>query len=98
MTTFRHAVWGLAAILAFTAAPSAFAQAEGAQDLLQQQEKQKQIQAETDEVVRRLTTMLRVMEFYGGKDAQTKVLAEMKDTLAGLSKDQMAEVIRQLEQ
>ena len=32
-------------------------------ELLQQQDKQKQIQAETDHLVRRLATMLRVLEF-----------------------------------
>src|SRR5262249_31526570 len=52
----------------------------------------------TDEVVRRLTTMLRVMQFYGGKESQQKSLESMKATLAGLSRDQMTEVIRRLDE
>src|SRR4051794_39229206 len=55
--------------LALSLTPVAFAQVEA--DLLQQQEKQRQIRAETDQVVRRMTTMLRVMNFYGAdKDAE----------------------------
>ena len=65
MTAIRHAICALAAGLVLSQAPAVFAQAEGAQDLLSQQEKQKQIQAETDQVVRRLATMMRVMQFYG---------------------------------
>ena len=99
MATIRHAVAALIAGLVLSQAPAAFAQTDNAQDLLQQQEKQKQIQAETDQVVRRMTTMLRVMQFYGAdKEAEADVLGEMKTTLAGLSKDQMAEVIRRLDE
>src|SRR6516225_10962081 len=98
MTANRPTAWALAALFALCMAPPAFAQSEAAADLLQQSEKQKQIQAETDEVVRRLTTMLHVMQFYGGKESQAKSLESMKSTLAGLSKEQMTEVIRRLEE
>src|SRR5258708_3567027 len=99
MTATRHATLALAAGLLLFHASAAFAQSDGAQDLLQQQDRQKQIQAETDQVVRRLATMMRVMQFYGAdKEAETEVLGEMKSTLAGLSKNQMAEVIQRLEE
>src|SRR6516225_54636 len=96
MTANRLAIWALALALGLRVCPSAFAQADS--DLLAQKEKQQQIQADTDEVVRRLTTMLRVMQFYGGKESQAKSLESMKTTLAGLSKEQMTEVIRRLEE
>src|SRR6185295_7701739 len=68
------------------------------QDLLLQQERQKQIQAETDYVVRRMGTMLRVLDFYQLDQAvQKKMLEEMVGVLGGLSKSQMNEVIQRLE-
>src|SRR5882724_2213372 len=68
------------------------------QELLLQQEKQKQIQAETDYLVRRMATMLRVLEFYQVDKAQEKkLMEEMVGTLHGLSKSQMNEVIRRLD-
>ncbi|MCI0378871.1 MAG: DUF4175 family protein [Gemmataceae bacterium] len=67
-------------------------------DLVLQQERQKQIQAETDVVVRRLGTMLRVLDYYEvDKSAEKKLLEEMSGVLAGLSRNQMAEVIRRLD-
>src|SRR5436309_1395998 len=97
MATVRNAAIALTVGLALTAA--ARAQTDTAQELLQQQEKQRQIQADTDQVVRRLTTMMRVMQFYrADKEAQAEVLGEVKTTLAGLSKNQMADVIARLEE
>src|SRR5437763_13966252 len=99
MATIRYAVCALVAGLVLSQAPVVFAQKENAQDLLLQQEKQKQIQAETDQVVRRLSTMMRVMQFYGAdKEAEAELLGEMRQTLAGLSKNQMTEVMRRLEE
>src|SRR5207302_6614503 len=71
-------------------------------ELARRQEKQRQIQAETDQVVRRIGTMLRVLEFYKGdpaeqKNAEQKLLGEVARTLEGLSQDQMTEVIARLE-
>lgn len=67
-------------------------------DLALQQEKQRQIQAETDFIVRRVGTMLRVLEFYDvDRGTEKKLLEEMTSILGGLSKKQMAEVIRRLE-
>jgi hypothetical protein len=66
-------------------------------DLVQQQDKQKQIKDETDQVVRRVGTMLRVMDYYQiDKAGQKKLLEEVAGTLSGLSREQMAEVIRRL--
>src|SRR6266704_6944260 len=68
------------------------------QELLLQQDRQKQIQAETDYVVRRMGTMLRVLDFYQiDKAFEKKMLEDMVGVLGGLSKTQMTEVIRRLE-
>src|SRR6267142_5786428 len=68
------------------------------QELLLQQERQKQIQAETDYVVRRMGTMLRVLDFYQlDKASEKKMLEEMVGVLGGLSKAQMTDVIQRLE-
>src|SRR5690242_1746786 len=75
-------------------AANAFASEDEVRD---QQEKQRQIQAETDHVVSRIKTMLRVMSFYDIESPEKKIMEEMSGTLSGLSKNQMAEVIRQLE-
>src|SRR5437764_624908 len=72
--------------------------AETTEELTLQQERQKQIQAETDSMVRRLGTMLRVLEYYQvDKAGERKMLEEMTGILSGLSKNQMNEVIRRLE-
>src|SRR5436189_5639341 len=62
-----------------------------------QQDKQRAVQAETDHVVKRITTMMRVMQFYNLESPEKKVMEEMGATLANLSKNQMVDVIRQLE-
>src|SRR5438045_9797134 len=87
--------WVIAASFAFLAAPSVFGQTE--EELRDQQEKQRQVQAETDAVVRRITTMMRVMQFYGLESPEKKIMEEMGATLSGLSKNQMMDVIRQLD-
>src|SRR5271170_3371513 len=94
MKSSRRFSWVFAACLTLASAPSVFADDDQLRD---QQEKQRQVQAETDHVVRRITTMMRVMEFYGLESADKKVMAEMGTTLSGLSKNQMMDVIRQLE-
>jgi hypothetical protein len=66
-------------------------------ELRRQQDKQRQVQAETDHVVRRIITILRVMQFYEVESPEKKIMEEMSDTLAKLSKNQMEDVIRQLE-
>src|SRR5436189_3107648 len=91
----RHS-WVVAACLTLVFAPGAFANNSEA-ELRDQQEKQRQVQAETDHVVRRITTMLRVMQFYKLESADKKIMEEMSGTLSGLSKNQMTQVIRQLE-
>lgn len=63
-----------------------------------QQEQQKQVQAETERAVLRMSTMLRAL-LYNQLDqaAETRLLAEAAQTLAGLSREQMAEVLTRLE-
>ncbi len=74
------------------------AQADTETDLAVQQERQKQTQADTDSMVRRLGTMLRVLEYYQiDKAGERQMLEEMAGALSGLSKQQMTEVIRRLD-
>jgi hypothetical protein len=94
MTSICRLTFAMAVAFALAIAPSAFANNDD--ELRAQQEKQRAIQAETDQAVQRITTMLRVMKFYG-IDSPEKKLEEMSDTLNKLSKNQMADVIRQLE-
>src|SRR5262245_31309772 len=74
------------------------ARADSDADLEQQKERQKHIQAETDQVVRRMGTMLRVLEYYEIDQAtEKKMLEDMAGILAGLSKNQMSDVIKALD-
>src|SRR5581483_3830962 len=73
---------GIALVL--TAAASS-AQEKVAPDLILEQEKQKQIQAETESLVRKIGSMLRVMEYYQiDKAGERKILEEVSVLLAGL--------------
>src|SRR5262249_49512726 len=68
------------------------------QELIQQQEKQRLIQAETERTVRQMEAMIRVMQFYKlDKEGEQKLLQEAATTLSGLSQNQMRQVIEQLE-
>ena len=59
---------------------------------------QKRVQAETDQTVRRINTMLRALSFHRLDTAEeNRVLEEMAVSLAGLSKEQMTDVMRRLE-
>src|SRR4051794_35957668 len=97
VTRLRFLVAGCFAVILLTGvAPGVRGDAE--EDLALQQERQKQIQAETDSMVRRLGTMLRVLEYYQvDKAGERKMLEEMTGVLTGLSKNQMNEVIRRLD-
>src|SRR5262245_37756017 len=67
-------------------------------DLLARQERQRQIQADTDLMVRRISAMLRVMEYYQlDKNAERQMLQEVATTLGALSRDQMTAVIAKLD-
>jgi hypothetical protein len=77
---------------------TARAQVQVAADLTSQRDKQKQIQAQTDQTVRRVGTMLRVLEYYElDKSAQKELLTEVASSLEGLSREQMAEIIARLD-
>src|SRR4051794_23344147 len=67
-------------------------------DLAAQRDQQRRIQEDTDRLVRRLETMVRVLNFYGiAGNAQKETIEEMAATLQGLSRQQMTEVIRRLD-
>src|SRR5438067_1765504 len=97
MKSIRRFTLALSIGLTLAVVPGALAQNDD--ELRIQQDKQRQVQAETDLVVRRITTMLRVMQFYDidSKAADKEIMKEMSETLAKLSKNQMTDVIRQLE-
>jgi hypothetical protein len=74
------------------------ARADGETTAVPRQEKQKLVQADTDHLVRRLATALRVLEYYKlDKAAQRKMLEEVAVTLHGLSREQMNQVIAKLD-
>jgi hypothetical protein len=94
----RTLVAGLFAVLLAGTASTARAQVEASADLTSRREKQKQVQAQTDQIVRRIGTMLRVLEYYElDKGAQKELLAEVATTLDGLSREQMTEIVARLE-
>lgn len=67
-------------------------------DLAQKREREQRVRQDTDHLVRRAVTMLRVLDYYGaGQRSERRVLNEVAGILAGLSKEQMAEVIARLE-
>src|SRR5438270_1684107 len=68
------------------------------QGLTRQRDKQKDVRSDTDHAVRRTGTMLRVLDYYKlDRSAEKRLLDEVAGTLAGLSKEQMADVIARLE-
>ncbi len=72
--------------------------AETAPDLPTQEERQKQIQAETDRLVRRMETMIRVLQYNRlDKSAEKQLLDQVAGTLNGLSREQMTRLIDALE-
>ncbi len=67
-------------------------------DLTEQEERQKAVRAETDRMVRRLETILRIFDHNRLQSAEEKVLLDRaRKVLAGLSHDQMARAITALE-
>lgn len=87
----RSLAWAILASLG--AALPAAAQ----QDTSIQEDIQRRVQAETDQTVRRIQTMLRAMAFYRlDKAEENAILEDVARSLAGLSKDQMSQVIARL--
>src|SRR5262245_45451235 len=77
---------------------ASLAGADSAKDAPSQQEKQKQVQAETDKTVRRMNAMVRLLVYNQlDKASETKLLDEVAQTLQGLSRDQMTEIVARLE-
>jgi len=67
------------------------------EELRKKQDKQRQLQAETDRVVRRLNTIMQVMQFYEVEHRDKKIMEEMSRTLSHLSKEQMTQIIAEFE-
>jgi len=64
----------------------------------QQQAKQRHVRQDTDHMVRRATAMLRVLDYYRmDESSEKRILQEVAATLAGLSKEEMADVIARLD-
>ena len=64
----------------------------------QQLQQQKSTQAATEDVVQRIGTMLRVMEYYQpDKGQQRKTLERVATTLVNLSREQMEDVLKRLD-
>jgi hypothetical protein len=73
-------------------------QADDTKNIDDQKAKQKSAQAATEEVIQRIGTMLRVMEYYQpDKTQQHKTLEKVAHTLVSLSREQMEEVLKALD-
>src|SRR5947208_1104325 len=67
-------------------------------DLSRQVERQKQIRAETEKLLRRVETLIRVLEYNRlGASGQKALLDEARKSLAGVSREQMATLLAALE-
>src|SRR4051794_37022560 len=68
--------------------------ADDTKNLQDQKLKQQTAQIATEELVQRIGTMLKVMEFYQpDKSTQRKTLERVAGTLSGLSREQMEQVL-----
>ncbi len=94
----KHAIAALVLVLAGTAAHAQQAEPPKGSDTALQQQLQKRVQAETDQTVRRINTMLRVMSYHKIEQSEeNRILGEVAGTLSSLSKDQMIQVLAKLE-
>ncbi len=67
-------------------------------DLTEQEQRQKEVRAETDRLVRRLETILRILDHNHLQSSEEKQLLDRaRKTLAGLSQEQMARALVALE-
>ena len=97
MNSFRTALLaGLVSLASFAVARAD--DASPAIDPADQRDRQKEVQADTDLTVRRIQTLVRVLDFYqANKNAQRAALDDIAQTLKGLSKEQMRDVIARLD-
>ncbi|HEY7426311.1 MAG TPA: DUF4175 family protein, partial [Gemmataceae bacterium] len=90
--------WVLLALVGLSLSGPAPRAAEAVTDLATQEERQKQIKGETDRLVRRVGTMIRLLEYNRlDKTAQKQLLDQVAGTLSGLSREQMIRLIDALE-
>src|SRR4051812_32318200 len=83
----RHLRWmaGIALlVMGITVALTPQARTAGDGELAEQKDKQKQIQAETDRLVRRIETMIRVYEYNRLEGADKSLLEQVSGVLSGL--------------
>jgi len=86
---------GLAILLALVLPAGA---GDARQPISNQQAKQRHVRQDTDHMVRRVSAMLRVLDYYRmDESSEKRILDEVAATLSGLSKEQMAEVIARLD-
>lgn len=94
---YRTQTIGMVSWVVLAAAVSAPYAGE-APELATQQERQKQIKGETDRLVRRVETMIRLLEYNRlDKTAEKQLLDQVAGTLGGLSREQMMRLIDALE-
>src|SRR4051812_25485616 len=85
------------AVLVLTALAPARGANQARDELIRQQEQQKQVQADTDRMVRQMQTTLRVLQYYKlDKSQEKELLDEAVQPLGKLSANQMSEVITRL--
>ncbi|MCS6851882.1 MAG: hypothetical protein NZ700_12025 [Gemmataceae bacterium] len=91
------AVFGTLAVL--SVGPVAAAEGPlGPAELSEARARQEHVRADTDQLVRRLQTMLRVLAYHQvPAAAEQRMLHDIAGTLSGLSREQMAEVLARLE-
>src|SRR6516162_3761070 len=100
-STYRFARVGLGRVVAISAAvlwAVSLSLADSATEATSQQDKQKQVQAETERTVRRMNTMVRLLVYNQlDKASETKLLEEVAIALSSLSREQMNDIIARLE-
>ncbi|MGH7222953.1 MAG: DUF4175 family protein, partial [Gemmataceae bacterium] len=90
--------WVLLALLALSLSVSAPRAAETTPDLATREERQRQIKTETDRMVRRVETMIRLLEYNRlDKTVEKQLLDQVAGTLSGLSREQMMRLIDALD-
>src|SRR4029078_208193 len=100
-STHRFARVGLGRLVAVSAIALwlvSLSAADSANETASQQDKQKQVQAETERTVRRMNTMVRLLVYNQlDKASETKLLEEVAVTLSTLSREQMNDIVGRLE-
>src|SRR3954462_12453788 len=98
MTGTRRGAGGVLVLAALSWAAPVLRGQDTRADYTRGREQQKEVRGDTEQTVRRIRTMLRVLDYYRlDERAERRLLGEASATLAGLSRKEMAEVIARLE-